>query len=206
MPAKDVAARSKPRGRDEVKSRLIEATSELLAEVGPRQLSMRMVSAQADVNVAQAYHYFGSKDALLTEAMRALAREWYEETAPSIGVTVHPSPVPLRGYPRYWRALIHAILDGDEWLAEVELREGISVARSVVASITQDAGHSLDAEDLMTLAAVFGMSLGWVAFERHMLKVVGLPQDDATVRAARERVEGMAREWVLRIGSSGYDH
>jgi len=196
----DGAQRPKPRGRAQVEQRLVEVAADLLAEVGPRQLSMRAVSSRAGVNVAQAYHYFGSKEALLVAAMRALAREWYDEVAPSVGRMAHPSPIPLGGYPRYWRALVHAILDKEYELAELEFREEISVARTVIASIAEEFGGELDVEQRITLAAAFSLSLGWVAFEHFMLELVGLPDDHATVVAGRQQIEDMTREWMRRLG------
>jgi AcrR family transcriptional regulator len=164
---------------------------------------MRAVSSRAGVNIAQAYHYFGSKEALLTVAMRALAREWYDEIAPSVGDVPHPSPVPLGRFSRYWRALAHAMLDEDYQLAELELREDISVARLVKARVAEELDHELDAQERITLAAAFSLSLGWVAFEHFMFKLMDLPDDPETTAAAREQVEEINRELVRRLARPG---
>lgn len=189
----------RPRGRAQVEKSLVDAAADLLAEVGPKQLSMRAVSTQAGVNIAQAYHYFGSKEALLTAAMRALAQEWYAEVAPGVGSVAHPSPVPLGRFSRYWRALAHVMLDEDYRLAEVELREDISVARTVLARVTADLGRELDLQERITLAAAFSLSLGWITFEHFMFKLIDLPDDPQTRATAREHIEDINRELVGRL-------
>ena len=61
----------KPVGRDAVRSALIRATTELILERGV-SVSVRDIAERAGVNHGLVHTYFGSKDALLTEAFGAV--------------------------------------------------------------------------------------------------------------------------------------
>lgn len=51
--------------KGERRSRIVEATCDLLREVGIEELSMKMVSARAGVSLSTVYNLFGSKQAVL---------------------------------------------------------------------------------------------------------------------------------------------
>ena len=189
---------SKPVGRAAVEERLVEIAGDMLAEVGPKAFSMRELSTRAQVNVAQAYHYFGSKEKLLIEAMRKLASAWYEEASPSVGVVAHPT-LSLGNYERYWRALVHAILDDDLELADVPSRMNISVARLAIDNIISKLDRKLTPNERVNIAAAYGLSLGWVVFERFMLKLVGLPDDPKTLELARQHIGTLSRGLIEQL-------
>lgn len=63
-----IAAESKAR------TRLLEATIDLLKTGGPEVATSRAIATAADENLASITYYFGSKSALLSEAMTSTAR------------------------------------------------------------------------------------------------------------------------------------
>ena len=65
-------------GSESVKDALIEAACEMLAESGPRSMSVRKVAARAEVNHGQVHHYFGGKQGLIEAAMAQMSEEHYE--------------------------------------------------------------------------------------------------------------------------------
>jgi AcrR family transcriptional regulator len=64
----------RPRGRrpgdDDTRQRILVAARRLFAESGYERAGMRAIAAEADVDSALITHYFGSKQGLLTEALR----------------------------------------------------------------------------------------------------------------------------------------
>ncbi len=56
---------SETRGRDAVKTKLINSACEMLAELGPNAMSVRNVASRAGVNHGQVHHYFGGKQGLV---------------------------------------------------------------------------------------------------------------------------------------------
>jgi AcrR family transcriptional regulator len=64
----------RPRGRrpgdEDTRQRILAAGRRLFAEFGYERAGMRAIAAEADVDPALIAHYFGSKQGLLTEALR----------------------------------------------------------------------------------------------------------------------------------------
>jgi AcrR family transcriptional regulator len=77
MPAPQRRQRN-PRGQgDRLRAALIEAARDLLLELGDQsQLSVRAVTARADVSPNALYIHFATKDELLDAVMNASYREW----------------------------------------------------------------------------------------------------------------------------------
>ena len=63
---------SQVRKRTDAEEKLIAAAADLLGEVGPRAMSVRMVAERAGVNHGLVHHYFGSKEGLMRAAMLQL--------------------------------------------------------------------------------------------------------------------------------------
>ncbi len=69
------------------RSRLLDATADVVAEVGGAGLTMQAVAAKADVALRTVYNYFPSKEALVLEAYNRLAGDTMAqvETLPTHG-------------------------------------------------------------------------------------------------------------------------
>lgn len=178
-------AQPKIRGSQAVRTALIEATASLLAEVGPRSLSVREVAKRAGVNHGQIHHYFGGKKGLLTAAMRHLAQGHYDHALVLAGDDPMPPPLSLAQDTQYWRALSHSIVDGHLDLARIETDEGISVPGRVFERLKE---HNPQIDPL-TLKAEFtanaAMQLGWVAFEEFMFQIADVePEEREPLREA----------------------
>ena len=84
-----------PRGGEAVRTALLDAAAELLAEVGPEATSVRDVARRAGVNHGQVHHYFGGKRGLLEAAMRGLAHDHHAFVRERRGDAAYPPPLLL---------------------------------------------------------------------------------------------------------------
>ncbi len=179
------------KGRLAVEAALIEAASDLLAEVGPRATSVRDIANQAGVNHGQVHHYFGGKRGLLKEAMRQMAHRHYEAVKELSGDRAIPPPMAAPDDQRYWRAVVRATIEGDLELARTEVDEGVSVSRSVLDFLTKRRGLDEPSIDLkVALAEGTAMQLGWMALEPFLFLVADVkPEEENEVR---DRIRSLA--------------
>src|SRR5687768_6549519 len=113
---------SKPRGRDQVRSAVLTATSALVAERGPDGFSVREIAARAGVNHALVHRHFGTKSDVLKEmlaldaaAVVAAVTDAGLPTSGTAGADVVTELLEvLAARPSYWRALVHAVLDSPQ--------------------------------------------------------------------------------------------
>ncbi len=182
------------RGEEAVKSALEEATADLLAELGPRALSLREVARRAGVNHGQVHHYFGSKRSLLVAGMRKLAREHYRIMMERSGGNPIPPALSIAEDRRYWRAVCHVVMEGDLELARVEIDEGVSVPRRALEFIQERRGISPDDLDFKArFAAVVALQLGWAALEEFVFLIADVR--DADRDEVRERVRELVSDF-----------
>ena len=178
------------RGRKNVEAKLIRAACALLSKRGPRALTVREVAQHAGVNHGQVHHYFKSKKGLLTAAMRALAREHWENTA-ARDRDAHdvPPPLALAQDQEYILAVIRCVVDGEMDLATLELEDGISVPRRIVEELIVDPEFDYTPAQVKAIAATFMTAeLSWAVFGQYILKMI-----DADTTEAAEVEAAIAR-------------
>ncbi len=189
------------RGEGAVRTALIEAACDMLAEVGPKSLSVRRLAERAGVNHGQIHHYFGGKRGLLKAAMARLADEHWRNTRARIEASggIFPPALALAEDARYWRATCHAVLEGDLELAAVELEEGKSVPRQVRDALMRPDMAPAEALELEADFAFLMISqLGWVAFEAFAFLVNEVEGDakEAVRALVRDRMTKMAQQLI----------
>lgn len=188
-------AAAEVRGSDAVRAALVDAAAAMLAEVGPRALSVREVARRAGVNHGQVHHYFGSKHALLEAAMRRLAQRHFEHMTRLAGGGEIPPALSLAEDPAYWRAVCQVTMDGELDLARIEIDEGISVPRRALRALQERWGIAGDDLDFKArFAAVSALHLGWVAFEEFVLLQADVAERDRPELRKRVRrlIESLA--------------
>ena len=170
---------TQPRKQTEAEAKLIAAAADLLGEVGPRAMSVRMVAERAGVNHGLVHHYFGSKEGLMRAAMLLLV----EQHAEDVREKSHGNPIPdalvLTSEPRYLRAVVRAVLDNEMELATMELEAGVSIPRGALQHVAKM--RQLDEPDTQIKAlAAIGMALemGWSALEPFLFAVTDVPTDE----------------------------
>lgn len=80
MTTEDAPARR--RDADATRAALLAAATELFAERGFEQTTVRDIAAHAKVNQALLFRYFGSKDALFQATLASTSRQLIDETPP----------------------------------------------------------------------------------------------------------------------------
>ncbi|WP_344948747.1 TetR family transcriptional regulator [Actinomadura miaoliensis] len=106
--ARPAGRRDRPRDREATRRRLLEAARDLFGEHGYDGVTVRMIAAAADANVALVHRYFGSKAGLFAEVLEgesalagliaagdaaALPRRLAEHVVRAVHRTV-PGPLP----------------------------------------------------------------------------------------------------------------
>ena len=179
------------KGRTAVEEALISAACKMLAERGPRAMSVRNVATAAGVNHGQVHHYFGGKRGLIMAAVLRLARDHFEHANKRAGDNPVPPPLSLGQDTDYWQALVRLILDNDLEAATAEINEGISIPRQVIQSFTgreSPADAPLKVRSLF--AAIIAVELGWASLEPYALMMSGIEPEDT------ERARDYARQMV----------
>ena len=92
---------------------LLQAATELFSERSPTSVSLRQVAERAGVNYGLIHHYFGTKEALLSEVFRASSDKGVRllDAAPTLGDALR-SLSPHQGPGSYMHLLAWVILDG----------------------------------------------------------------------------------------------
>jgi AcrR family transcriptional regulator len=176
-----MSERSKPHGRDEVRSAVLSATSALVAERGPDGFSVRDIAARAGVNHALVHRHFGTKADVLEQMLaadaEAVVAAVVESGLPTSG-TAEPELVAqlldlLADRPSYWRTLVHTVLDSPE-----AALPGTASTTELFSGLWRD-----DDADRAVATSVAGLTvLGWLIFGRFMADSTGA--DDGDVRRA----------------------
>ncbi|MFM7125331.1 MAG: TetR/AcrR family transcriptional regulator [Actinomycetota bacterium] len=176
------ATSTRRRSREHVEVALITAAADLLGEIGPRAVSVRMIAERAGVNHGLVHHYFGGKAELLRAAMTRLVEEHRDFATEKSGGRAVPAPLALAEDQRYLRAVVRAVLDGDEELATMELSTGYSIPRAALEHLATK--RQMVEPDLDTKAKVameMALEMGWAALEPFILAVVDVHGDDVDV-------------------------
>lgn len=167
------------RGRERAEQLLITAAADLLGEIGPNAMTVRMIARRAGVNHGLVHHYFGGKFQLMKAAMTHLVEEHQFFAKDRAGGEALPAPLALLQDQRYLRAVVRAVLDGETDLAATEITAGVSVPRSALEHIT--ARRGLDRADARTKALVatgMAMEMGWAALEPFIMAVLDVHADE----------------------------
>ena len=114
------------------RERLLDAASEVFAEKGYRDATVKQICGAAEANIAAVNYYFGSKENLYAEAWRRAFHRCQEAHPPDGGMPEDAPPEErLRGR---IRALIHQVADEDNQafrIAHKEMAEPTGLLKEV---------------------------------------------------------------------------
>jgi AcrR family transcriptional regulator len=105
---------ARPYGREAVKKALIEAAAPLIAKHGVEGITTRSVAKAAGVNQGLISRHFGSKDALVREVARSLARRLFEESQARHDDIATMLDRGFSGQSGQIRALVRILLDTED--------------------------------------------------------------------------------------------
>lgn len=148
----------------------IEATVALLAEEGPRKLSVRQIAERAGVNHALVHRHFGTKDEVVRQALQAQAAAVADDIrarAQDGELTVVHVLEALAGHPMYWTTLARVALDAPELAGR-----GTAPTTELFAAALDERGPGLGAA-----AAAACLMLGWRVFGDFVVEATGARAD-----------------------------
>jgi len=158
----------KPVGRDAVRAALIEATTHLIVEHGVT-MSVRDIAKRADVNHGLVHTYFGSKDALLTEAFGAMIARAAAEVDPS---GFPPADLAFRRNGEIARALARVMLEvADDPFPDHPI---LPAWRSALERTRPD-DTAAELDQAVIVATTLG--LGWALFADHLCAILDIDTD-----------------------------
>lgn len=180
--------RTTPHGRDAVMAAVHAAAVDLLAEHGPREVTVRAVASRAGVNHALIHRHFGTKDELLRSVVARESRTIGEQAAQLSRTDAAGLLALLRSHQAYWRVLARLVLDEPSVLAGLDL----PAAGMVLDLITGRAGAD---EQARVAAAVAGSTaLGWLVFGPHLAGVLGVSDPSRLEPAVADAVSHAVRQ------------
>ena len=192
----DFKPQSLDRGRDAVKTALINAACEMLAESGPNAMSVRSVANRAGVNHGQVHHYFGGKEGLIEAAAAHLASEHYRNAHARAEGGVIPEPLTLREDSQYLQAIVRLVLDGKLDVAAQEINSGHSVPEEARRALLSDyPDGQVPVEVKARFAVLAAIELGWAALEPFIMRLADVDDEEqfAVREEARLLVQNFAR-------------
>ncbi|WP_421119258.1 TetR/AcrR family transcriptional regulator [Aquihabitans daechungensis] len=185
----DPSPPARPRGRDQIRTALIESTLDLLESKG-LDLSIRQIAERADLPHSVIGRYFGSKDELVRSAIdstlpadRQAAQDLESAEQAAIAVFDSGSERPERI--RILAQLLQAGMDPREIRSEAPL------IRSLVKHIEEE--QPTHADPRLIAAAITAMSMGWALTEDYIVDHAGIDVLD------REAVRQEMKTLMLRL-------
>ena len=163
------------------------AAIELLAERGPREVTVRDVAERAGVNHALIHRHFGTKDEFFRSAI-TVQSEQIGAAAAAIGrPDVGEILAILRDNPGYWRTLARTILDAPQMLADQRM-PAATAALGIVAP-----GENATDETRAAAAVAGSLALGWLVFGPHLATVLGVDDAQAFDQAVAKQITAAMR-------------
>ena len=190
------------RGRKNVEAKLLKSACKLLAERGPRAVTVRDIAADAGVNHGQIHHYYGGKRGLLVAAMRQLAQDHATHTSQrKLDQHYVPPPFSLARDQQYAMSVVRSAIDGDPELATLEVKEGISVPRHILDDLMKSRGDTKSVSEIKSaLAVAMAIELAWAVLEPYILLMIDAKPEE--VETIRQRVGEASREPLRRLEES----
>jgi len=181
---------TRPHGREQVRTAVLDATSALVAERGPGGFSVRDVAARAGVNHALVHRHFGTKADVLEQMLaadgEAIVAAVLDAGLPTAGRAA-PDEVErllelLAARPSYWRTLVHAVLDHPE-----SALPGTASTTDLFSGLWRgtDSGDA-DPERAVDTAVAGATVLGWLIFGRFMAESTEVAPDDLRQAVAEQ--------------------
>ncbi|RKN48519.1 TetR/AcrR family transcriptional regulator [Micromonospora endolithica] len=104
------------------REKLLAGAARCLREKGYDRTTVRDIASAAGVSMAAIGYHFGSREALLNQALFAMLDEWGDAMGRALVPVDDPGGDPVRHFAQLWRSLIEQFATHpDLWLATVEL-------------------------------------------------------------------------------------
>lgn len=187
--------RTRPTGRDEVRSAVLREARTLLSERGPR-VPLRDIADAADVNLGLIHRHVGRKDALLTTVMQDAVRYGAArlENLDDAGEAARGMLLAATEHPEISRLLAWLALDREA--AFPPMLEPAQRPAAALRRMTSPPPAG-DVELLLVFTAVYG----WPVLRGALLDALDIPED------RREGIDARLADLLARVvtGAAGAD-
>ena len=191
----------RPRGREEVASAILESAGKLIAERGPSGVALRDIADDAGVNFGLLYHYFGTKEELLSEVYARAA----ENAAGLLREADHLddalSMLMTFGDGTTARLVAWAVLEGKD-PADLGASPALSVLAELLRRDAREAGNEVSAKEAQVFVAMATViALGWRLFGPMALTFAGV--DGQKPERYTAQVQAYMRRFARVAAESG---
>ncbi len=144
------------------RDKLIEATVECLTEFGHESCSLKRIAGLAGVNHGLVHHYFGSKESLIVETVRAVERRLHPEieSMEASEAREHLTSLTFLEHGWFFRYITEVIALGGKMPAVAE------ALRNVFRRRISDIRRAMDVEDENAARAVLCFILGLALYQQ----------------------------------------
>lgn len=153
---------------------VLDATTDLMAEFGPDAVSLRMIAARANVNYGLIQRHFGSREALLEQAvdtqMTTITAKLRER-----GFTPATALQILAEHPLLTDLVLRAALARTDMRV---YRPQNSIVQRLLRPEGSDPSETPSREQRLRVAAFVAFIFGWVALESMSLRSLGFDDDE----------------------------
>jgi AcrR family transcriptional regulator len=185
--------RGRPRLDAELMPRILDAAERLFAELGPVNVSIRDIAAEAGLPHSAIYRYFDSKDEVLRQVVvRGRARQVERDRA--AGPSTKGAIEWIMAHNRAYALVVARLALQGETTSSLGMDPGENSARQsldTLAALERQHPFELrrDHDPQVVMAALMALTMGYVACEEWVLDAVGLHGcDREAVRAAVDDV------------------
>jgi AcrR family transcriptional regulator len=193
-PPKKVRGNQSPRSKESVRDAILEATSKLLLNVGPGNVSIREIARAANVKHPLIYRHFGSKGKLIMAVHMRHIDELRKVAATVETIDGNVGKFFGAMERNRWKqiALARAMIDGvDPHL----LQDQFPIMERLVQLLRVKLNQNDGPDDPRILAATLGATaLGWLLFQPFLSTAAGL--DDVRPEMQRDGVIGFLERFI----------
>ncbi len=171
------------RGRETTCAAILDATGEIISEIGITGFTISQVARRAGVNRSLIYHYYQNRDNLVAHAIDRLMTRYDTPESTLGGDAVARSARMYIEHPEIGRFIFQILLSGGPLL---RLGERLADTIAHVDSLRrQQAAHS-DADFPLSMIVIGLSQMAWSFSRKEMANVLGISVEEADERFVQE--------------------
>ncbi len=181
--------KTKPRGREEIVTALIEAAAELFSRHGVETVTVRDIASHAGLNHGLIHRHFGSKENLRIKTQEFLAKRVMDEIGEPENFVdaIWRAEQAIKNQPMFWKVMARTFLD-DKF--DGDIQGSFPLIHKMVEFIRKGQEEeliSIDMDPRYIVAAVAAYGLGMRVFEKYIIHGTGL--EDVLVEEVLSKIK-----------------
>ena len=171
------------RGREATCAAILDATGEIISEIGITGFTISQVARRAGINRSLIYHYYQNRDNLVAHAIDRIMTRY--DTTESIlgGDAVARSARMYIEHPEIGRFIFQILLSGGSLL---RLGERLADTLAHVDSLRRQQATDSDADFPISMIVIGLSQMAWSFSRKEMANVLGISVEEADERFVRE--------------------